>query len=88
MPQRRHTLLTTLVVALLPVALTAQAAKEKVPPKSVELACEAMPGEGPGNYVCETREAFEQCQALVGGAPVLLNGAATPAKVLRCVQGG
>lgn len=88
MSQRRHILVATLVVALLPFALTAQAAKEKVPPKSVELACEAMPDESPGNYVCETREAFEQCQALVGGVPVLLNGAAMPVKVLRCVQGG
>lgn len=54
----------------------------------MDIACEPMPGEAPGHFVCETPDSYARCKALEGKGSVHLDGADKKTPVVQCQQGG
>lgn len=81
-----------LKLLLLTAALALPAHADKLPTMGgevgMDLTCVPMPGEPAGHFVCEDRESYQRCKALVGKGEVRLEGTDEPVAVLRCEQGG
>lgn len=77
---------------LFAAALALPAHADKLPTMGgeagMDLTCVPMPGEPDGHFVCEERESYQRCKALVGKGRGRLEGTDKPVPVLRCEQGG